>query len=307
MAIVPKVGAMKVLLAVDSSEFSKAAIEEVAARLWPQETVVYVLNVVDVFALTSGERTLRKEQNDAAQDLVANVADQLGSRDIETVRQVVEGHPATSILEQSELLGTDLILVGSHGHGGVGKFLPGSVAREVLRNARCSVGIVRSPSEKRSLEAGRRILLATDGSPYSEAAVRSIAERPWQDGTEVRIVSIINAVIPATKPWYDAGELMDQARRQMSAECERAVSLAKEVIDAAGLTASVSVHEGIPKWRIMDEALDWPADIIVVGSHGRRGLTRLLLGSVSEAVAMTAHCSVEVIRSRSLLSRGRHD
>jgi len=58
------------------------------------------------------------------------------------------------------------------------------------------------------------------------------------------------------------------------------------------------VLAGKPKWRIVDEAKEWGADSIVVGSHGRRGMTRLLLGSVSEAVAMNADCSVEVVRIR---------
>jgi nucleotide-binding universal stress UspA family protein len=112
----------------------------------------------------------------------------------------------------------------------------------------------------------------------------------------VKIVSVIDPVIPATEPWYAAGEMMNQIRDQKGTECEQAASSAKELLTGAGLTATVSVHEGVPKWRILDEAQEWGANLIVVGSHGRRGLTRLLLGSVSEAVAMNALCSVEVIR-----------
>jgi nucleotide-binding universal stress UspA family protein len=72
---------------------------------------------------------------------------------------------------------------------------------------------------------------------------------------------------------------------------------AKEILADAGLTLTGAVVSGYPKAAIVDEAKVWGADLIVVGAHGRRGLELLLMGSVSEAVAMHAHCSVEVIRS----------
>ena len=91
--------------------------------------------------------------------------------------------------------------------------------------------------------------------------------------------------------------------RQDSRErCEQAVKIAGEILTGAGISFDSVVLEGSPKRRIVEEAKGWGADIVVVGSHGRRGLTRYLLGSVSEAVAMHAHCSVEVIRDRSLLA-----
>jgi nucleotide-binding universal stress UspA family protein len=74
-------------------------------------------------------------------------------------------------------------------------------------------------------------------------------------------------------------------------------------VTGAGLAATTSVLGESPKWRIIDDAKEWNADLVVVGSHGRRGLTRVLLGSVSEGVAMNAHCSVEVIRSPEVLDK----
>ena len=78
---------------------------------------------------------------------------------------------------------------------------------------------------------------------------------------------------------------------------ERAVREAKEILANAGLKLTGAVVSGYPKAAIVDEAKVWGADLIVVGAHGRRGLELLLMGSVSEAVAMHTHCSVEVIRS----------
>jgi nucleotide-binding universal stress UspA family protein len=77
-----------------------------------------------------------------------------------------------------------------------------------------------------------------------------------------------------------------------------AISEALQIVKAAGLRTCDEALIGDPKARIVDEAKEWEADLVVVGSHGRRGIERVLQGSVSEAVAMHAPCSVEVIRTR---------
>jgi nucleotide-binding universal stress UspA family protein len=75
---------------------------------------------------------------------------------------------------------------------------------------------------------------------------------------------------------------------------------ATEVLRRSGNNFEITgdIVEGSPKRAILDEAEAWVADLIVVGSHGRRGLDRFLLGSVSQAVALHAHCSVEIVRAR---------
>jgi nucleotide-binding universal stress UspA family protein len=146
-----------------------------------------------------------------------------------------------------------------------------------------------------------RILLATDGSDYSTAAARSIAERPWPSDSEVRMISVVEQIVPAADPWYAAGAVAESVREDSAKKCGQAVSAAEGIIASAGLKTGTVVLKGSPKRRILDEAKEWGAQLVVLGSHGRRGLTRYLLGSVSEAVAMHAHCSVEVIRDRSLL------
>jgi len=105
----------------------------------------------------------------------------------------------------------------------------------------------------------------------------------------------------AADPWYAAGAVAKRVREDNTKRSEEAVSAARELIASAGIKTETAVLEGSPKRRIVEESKSWGADMVVVGSHGRRGLTRYLLGSVSEAVAMHAHCSVEVIRDRDLL------
>jgi nucleotide-binding universal stress UspA family protein len=148
---------------------------------------------------------------------------------------------------------------------------------------------VRDPGEDlaHTLDIVRRVLLATDGSETSAAAARALAERPWPGGSEFRVVSV-------EEPWA----LTPSRVRNLEA-----VSSAEQVLASAGLKATGAVLSGNAKEVILDEAQKWAADLIVVGSHGRRGFRRLLLGSVSEAVAMNAHCSVLVVRGPARPSR----
>jgi nucleotide-binding universal stress UspA family protein len=81
------------------------------------------------------------------------------------------------------------------------------------------------------------------------------------------------------------------------------INSAEQVLASAGLKATAAVLSGNPKEVILEEAKKWNADLIVVGSHGRRGVKRFLLGSVSEAVAMNAHCSVVVVRGSARSAR----
>ena len=295
---------------------SAAVVSEVEERTWPPGTEVCALTVIDLLALSSTVGYLEpfvKSENEAANTLVHAVAERLDRRDLKTTTLVVEGYPGTSIVDEAEKWGADFVLVGSHGHSGFVRFLLGSIAKAVVQNAPCSVEIVRHPSHDRErLERpehdhaadsrpGMRILLAIDGSDYSTAAVRSVAGRPWPGDCEVRIISVVEQVVPAADLQYAAGAVAERVREDSAKKCEYAVRAAEAVINSAGLRTSAALLDGSPKRRILDEAKEWGAHLIVVGSHGRRGLTRYLLGSVSEAVAMHANCSVEVIREPSLL------
>ena len=143
-----------------------------------------------------------------------------------------------------------------------------------------------------------KILLAIDASPFSEAAVNEIAARPWPRTTIVRVLSVIQPYPPPATEFVLAGATLEDTRRQQTAGADAVTTRAAEAIRAAGLTAETAVREGDPRTMIIDEAEQWGADLIVVGSHGRTGVTRWLRGSVAQAVVAHARCSVEVVRTR---------
>lgn len=289
---------MRVLLALDSSPGSDAALNEFLSRPWPAETSASVLSVVDLFEFiprTDDAEQFIKNEDDLAEKLVLNARERIERRGIKATSQVLKGYPATAIVDFARDSNAELIMVGSHGRSGIARIILGSTARTAVRTAPCSVEIVRPTG--RQPDAKMRIILATDGSAYSFAAARSLASRPWPAGSEVKVISVMDPDIPAIDPWYSAGQVLERIREENTRYAENTTDETAQMVSASALAVSKLAVSGIPKWRIVDEARHWEANLIVMGSHGRRGVTRLLMGSVSEAVAMHAHCSVEVVRS----------
>ncbi|HKM91785.1 MAG TPA: universal stress protein [Candidatus Acidoferrales bacterium] len=136
-----------------------------------------------------------------------------------------------------------------------------------------------------------RILLAVDGSKFSEAAVEAVLAQCVRRGTEVAVLYVAEELAAFG---YPAGVCEKQKR--LAPALVRRVA---EKLRAAGFLVTTLVSEGEPAEEIVDAAADWDADLIVLGSHGRKGLERFLLGSVSETVARHAPCSVEIVRAPS--------
>lgn len=137
-----------------------------------------------------------------------------------------------------------------------------------------------------------KILIGVDESKFSQVAVESVARRLWTAGTEVKVVSAVEPpFITEAENQGLNGNYYEIARRAI----DRAIATLRASDNHFELTGDIV--EGSAKKVILDEAESWGADLIVVGSHGRRGLDRFLLGSVSQAVALHANCSVEIVRA----------
>jgi nucleotide-binding universal stress UspA family protein len=136
-----------------------------------------------------------------------------------------------------------------------------------------------------------KILIGVDDSSFSRIAVEEVARRSWRSGTAVKILSVIESPYNPTP-----GEGISENPYKIA---RASVDDATEVLRRSGNNFEIigDIIEGSPKRVILEEAEAWEADLIVVGSHGRRGLDRFLLGSVSQAVALHALCSVEIVRA----------
>ncbi len=144
-----------------------------------------------------------------------------------------------------------------------------------------------------------RIILAVDGSQFSNAAVQAVIAQAQPKVTEIRVLHVVE--LPTLFVIREMGGYDSTLDKAWEAERKQAQGLVEktvELVRAKGLKATGTVEEGDAKSKILEAAKDWPADLIVLGSHGRKGLEHFLMGSVSEAVARHAACSVEIVRIR---------
>ena len=146
---------MKVLLAIDNSEYSKAAIDEVAKRLFPPSSEVRIVSVYKkstqilemdpMGTLREYFSELEQIAVKSAKELTANAAELLHNENPELLVSinVIGGSPKRLIIEEAESFGADIIVLGSHGYGALESFLLGSVAHAIALHAKCSVEIIR--------------------------------------------------------------------------------------------------------------------------------------------------------------------
>jgi len=142
-----------------------------------------------------------------------------------------------------------------------------------------------------------KILLAVDGSKFSDAAVQTVIEQARPQDTEVQVLHVVeppSLLVAREMGGYD--QALDAVWEQEIKEAEALVTKVAKEMRSRGLKVSTAVEHGDPKSKIIDAASKGRADLIVVGSHGRKGLEHFLLGSVSEGVAHHARCSVEIVR-----------
>jgi len=154
-----------------------------------------------------------------------------------------------------------------------------------------------------------KILLAIDGSPCSDAAVEEVGRRPWPDGSSIIVLTTFELPSPpAAETWalpINFFEELDLAlQKQARNVVERAVEKLKPRLNKT-ISLDARILPGPPQSVILDEAEEWRADLIVVGSHGYHAWKRFLLGSVSHSVVSHAKCSVEVVRCRSAIEQAK--
>lgn len=143
------------------------------------------------------------------------------------------------------------------------------------------------------------ILLAIDGSPYSHAAIDEVLNRPWPEDTNVMVLTVVEAFHPEYAGWQaDYVPVAMEAQQEVFNAARKLVNetIATLAPKFGGEQLLPDVREGNIKAEIIEAARNWPADLVIMGSHGRKGISKFLLGSVSEGVLSDAPCSVEIIK-----------
>lgn len=223
--------------------------------------------------------------------LTERVAAKTGRSGQDVALRLETGAVDATIVRIAEELGAGLVVVGSHGAGGLGRRVLGSVADRVLRHAHCPVLVARWEAAK------GKILVATDLSDPSFPAVEAAAHIASRTGAAVTVLHVVERpeskparVWTGEEPWPapepQAGDRLDEAT----------VNALSVFVSRSGAGADLRVAAGDPAATIVQMAEDLPAELLVVGCHGRTGLERLLVGSVAEKVIRAAPCSVLAVR-----------
>lgn len=295
---------MKVLLAVDSITTLSILLDEMTARSWPQGTEARVVSIVEDGGIAAetwsqegyGLKAIRRELERRGEQISALAVERLRQAGIPCRVVIMRGNPDFLISFAARKWPADLILIRAHNRRDFRNRLLGSVARSVVESAPCSVEVIRKQAT--DAQRGLRVLLATDGSAGSLAATHAAAETNWPDGTEIKVISVVSALN------YSLEEL-GLSRGTRSEEAHRAVDDAVEILSATRLKVKGEVITGKAARKIIEHAGQWEADLIVLGANESQGIRDWLLGSTSAAVANQAHCSVRVIRGRSVSRNGR--
>jgi nucleotide-binding universal stress UspA family protein len=196
-----------------------------------------------------------------------------------------EGDPYERIVDLADAENFDLIVMGRRGHNRLEKALVGSVTARVIGYSRKDVLVV----PKDASIGWKKILIATDGSKFSEAAAERAIGFAKAYGGELTIVSVVD--VPA-EFYGEAPEAWDNLVTQAKGFVDKTSQLA----EASGVRAQAVVREAETWKAIVELAEKQQTDTIVMGSHGRTGLKRLLMGSVTEKVIGNAPCPVLVVK-----------
>ncbi len=305
---------MKILIGYDGSEYSESALGDLSRGGLPGAADVEVMSAVDPWAVAAaepgfaspilGELAMSMEAAAELSRLALESAGQSAEAAGAKIRKMMPGWkvavataidaPSSAILRRADAWNADLIVIGSHGHGALRRFVLGSVSQSVLTHAHCSVRISRATL--RTDTGPPKVVIGVDGSAGSNAAVAALAGRAWPAGTRVLAVAAIDLRVMLS-------EIGDVAEWDATIEAagardwtQNAVDAAGRVLRDAGLDVTAVVHTGDPKNVLIAEADRWEADCIFVGAKGLSAIERLLVGSVSTAVAERAKCSVEVVK-----------
>jgi len=263
-----------ILIPTDGSDVATTAARYGLTLAERFDATVHVLSIVDPDRLATDavgdvDDLVRRQQahlHDRAQDVVDRVA---AESPVPVETHVVEGHPEAVLASAIDDHDADLVTMGTHGRSGVDRYLFGSLAERTLRTAHVPVLTVRSAESDAAVPTLDDVLVATDGSDGAERAGDHAVAVAGATGARLHALTVGDDDEPAR-------HLADRARE-------------------GGVDAVAARRSGRPHAAIREYAAAVDADLVVLGTHGRSGVERVLLGSVAERTLRTATRPVLVV------------
>jgi nucleotide-binding universal stress UspA family protein len=280
----------RILVAVDGSDASKNAFRQACRIAREDKSWITVITTIplyqDQFEVLSIKEEVSKKLREEGEKILSEIRKVADEEDAFIKPLLEEGSPFNTIVDVAEEGNFDLIVMGRHGMSRLEKALVGSVTARVIGHSQRDVLIV----PKDAVIGWKNILLATDGSRYSKTAIEKAMDLAMSYGGQLKTVSVVDVT----------EEFLTEAPGAVEDLIRKAKGFVNDVrimAEAQGIKTETFVREGEAYKVITDFAKEEKATVIVMGSHGRTGLRRLLMGSVTEKVIGYASCPVLVARA----------
>lgn len=296
---------MKIIAALDGSQHSSATLNFLLSYHWPAGTWIKLVHVLPC------ERGLMKyvmhafgKENECDTENVSLILDGIAEELAHTLHnvsvsaEVLAGDPVESILSFADTFHPDLMVTGCRKKTAVDSILLGSVSQKLLEGMQCPVAIVRGDSSRLDPDKGANILVAVDDSEHSAAAVEWLR---WQEWLKQSHVALLCVTDPLHQSAMDGVKSASDHLLTYNAEKMVIESLLDKwgiYLQQGGNAREITrgTVDGTPTETILKGAHNWPANLIVMGAHGRTGIAKMMLGSVSQHISTHSNCTVLIVK-----------
>ncbi|MFB6128209.1 MAG: universal stress protein [Halorhabdus sp.] len=284
----------QILLPVDDGDGSAEVLHhagEIATRF---DAEIRLLHVADTrqYSVTLTDQGVVDGLVQRGEEIVADAGETLATLGVEYSTDVIQGSPAETIVEYASEYGYDLIVMPTHGREGLSHFLLGSVTEKVVRLSAVPVLTARMIEDDTFAFPYERILLPTDSSEASRRAAEYGLDLAAAIDATVDVLSVVEtaALGPDVRSAVTSSDF-DQGARE-------AVSDVASMAEQRGVEATTHVETGSPDEEILSAIDEFDCGAVVMGTTGRRGVDRILLGSVAEKTVRSAPVPVVTVRSQ---------
>ncbi|WP_458186614.1 universal stress protein [Haladaptatus sp. NG-WS-4] len=295
-----------ILIPTDGSDHVEPAIRYGLSLARRYDATVHALHVVDsspierkleLTALKTDLETLPDTWYDAGDAATQQIAAKASEDGLSVVTEVRRGIPAREIASYIADAGIDLVCMGTRGHTGLDRFMLGSVTARVVRTVDVPILCVKpKPTEETSDsdlgEDFENTLVPTDGNKQAQEAVKHALDLARTYEATLHVLYVVDRGAYASRP----GWTWDELKRVLVQSGEKILEDVQSQATVDGVLVVTEIQHGVPHQAILDYCDQHAVDLVAMGTHGRSGLSRQLIGSVSERVIRSAETPVLTIR-----------
>ncbi|HJT19294.1 MAG TPA: universal stress protein [Nitrospira sp.] len=291
----------RILLATDFSPAAKSAEAYAGSIAWSWDARLTAMTVLEFPSGMNRDYPINQqyltERMTEASSQLALYKQRMGHRGIDVLTRIATGIPSEEIISLAQEEESELIVMGTSGRTGLAHVLLGSTAERVIRTAPCPVLAVHTEKAEYVVEPTavslKRILVPVDFSDCSLDALEYAALVAKHAKASLELLHVLEPVVYGLDFTLNNTQACERNRKRL----EKRLGDLSGALAAAGIPSTIRICGGTPTDSILAESLTAASDLIVMGTHGRRGISHVMSGSVTEAVLRRTHGPVLTVRS----------